>query len=245
MTELAITVFAASLLGSLHCVGMCGGFVAFYSADVSLGRARNSAWRAHAAYSLGRLAAYVLIGVAAGAFGAAFNLAGRASGIAHLSAVVSGTLIIGWGGLRLAQQSGARGLHAAAPRWFNAGLGRVLARARRWPSSARAGVLGVSSALLPCGWLYGFAVSAVGAASVGRGAVVMTAFWLGTVPALLGVGFGMRRFARWFGPHLGWLMPAMLIVLGVLTIAQRSGFGLDAGLWSVEPAASSGHRCHP
>ena len=31
MTGLLLTVFAASLVGSLHCVGMCGPFVAFYS----------------------------------------------------------------------------------------------------------------------------------------------------------------------------------------------------------------------
>ena len=42
MTALLVTVLAASLVGSLHCVGMCGPFVAFYSgADGSSGVRRE------------------------------------------------------------------------------------------------------------------------------------------------------------------------------------------------------------
>ena len=41
MTALALTVLGASLLGSLHCAGMCGGFVAFYAAAPARRRARR------------------------------------------------------------------------------------------------------------------------------------------------------------------------------------------------------------
>ena len=43
MITLLVTVLVASLVGSLHCVGMCGPFVAFYSgADVSSGAHRHT-----------------------------------------------------------------------------------------------------------------------------------------------------------------------------------------------------------
>ena len=238
MTELIVTVVVASLLGSLHCVGMCGGFVAFYASDHGGPVSGRSQWAAHAAYNLGRLATYVTLGAVAGSIGAALNLAGEASGLAHLAAVVCGALIITWGALMLAQHAGARWARMPVPIWLNALFGRWLSAARGWPPFARAGVLGVSSALLPCGWLYGFAVSAAGTGSAASGATIMAAFWLGTVPALLGVGLGMRQMARALGPRLGLVMPTMLIVMGILTVAQRGGFSMGA-----PSAVAAAHAC--
>lgn len=66
------------------------------------------------------------------------------------------------------------------------------------------------------------------------GAAVMTAFWLGTLPAMLSVGFGVQRVARIVGPRLGLLMPCMLIALGLVTVAQRGAIS------SIPPTA---HTC--
>ncbi len=226
MNELMLTVAVASFLGSLHCVGMCGGFVAFYASndrwDHRAGVDPHAAlWGAHAAYNLGRLAAYLGLGAAAGALGAALNLAGNAAGISRLAAVVCGGLIVLWGATMLATAAGYRPAQLALPSWLNAGLGRVLVRLRQAPAAVRAGVLGVSSALLPCGWLYAFAGTAAGTGSPDLGAAVMFAFWMGTVPAMLSLGLGVHRLGRWVGPRLGVLMPATLIVIGILTVVQR------------------------
>ena len=45
-------MLVASLLGSAHCAGMCGGFVCFYSGGTGATRATL---RAHAPYNGGRL----------------------------------------------------------------------------------------------------------------------------------------------------------------------------------------------
>ena len=233
--ELFLTVVTASLLGSLHCVGMCGGFVAFYStAD-----GKEARWTGHLAYNLGRLLAYVALGATAGALGAALNLAGEASGLGRVAAVVCGTIIIGWGLLLLFQAAGMPWARVAAPVWLNRTLGRVLVRLRQWPTAARAGALGVSSALLPCGWLYGFAVTAAGTGSAETGALVMAAFWMGTVPAMLGTGLGAQRLAGLLGPRLGLLMPLTLVLVGALTVAQRSFIP------HVAHAMAAGHGCAP
>src|SRR5690606_18807129 len=62
-------------------------------------------------------------------------------------------------------------------------------------SLGRAALLGVSTGLLPCGWLYAFALSAAATGSARDGALVMAAFWLGSVPALVGVGAIVARLS--------------------------------------------------
>ncbi|MCB9646549.1 MAG: sulfite exporter TauE/SafE family protein [Deltaproteobacteria bacterium] len=216
--ELLATVFAGSLLGSLHCVGMCGGFVAFYAGSWGPGAGRRPLLP-HVAYNLGRLSTYLLLGAVAGALGAAVNLAGSASGLQQAAAVVSGVLILLWGGALLLQATTR--LRLPTPRWLDDLLGKVLPSLRAKPPVVRGLILGMSSTLLPCGWLYGFAVTAAGTGTALGGAALMGAFWLGTVPALVGTGLGIQKVARWVGPKLPVLMPAMLLVLGLVTITQR------------------------
>jgi sulfite exporter TauE/SafE len=216
--EVLATVFVGSLLGSLHCVGMCGGLVAFYAGSDGA-RAAQRPLLPHLAYNLGRLTAYLALGAVAGGVGAAVNLAGAAGGLREAAAMVAGGVIVLWGGALLLQATTRFKL--PTPRWLDRALGKVLPRLRAKPPVVRALVLGMSSALLPCGWLYGFAVTASGSGSALGGAVIMGAFWLGTVPALVGAGLGVQRLSRWVGPKLPVLMPAMLLVLGLLTITQR------------------------
>ena len=59
---------------------------------------------------------------------------------------------------------------------------RVNRLVRERPPVARALLLGLFSTLLPCGWLYAFAVLAAGTGGPWTGMLVMAAFWAGTVP---------------------------------------------------------------
>ena len=67
------TVLIASLLGSLHCVGMCGPFAMLAAAS---DQQRKSALFPAMAYSLGRLATYTIVGVIFGSLGMALNRIG-------------------------------------------------------------------------------------------------------------------------------------------------------------------------
>lgn len=243
MTEILTTVLVASLVGSLHCLGMCGGFVAFYAGAPSRGGS-SGRLAAHLAYNGGRLVTYVLLGAAAGALGQSLNLAGSLSGLREGAALVAGTLIVVWGGVLLLQAGGAHWATLPAPAWLSRSLSRVLPRLLDRPPVVRALVLGLSSTLLPCGWLYGFAATAAGSGDPARGALIMAVFWLGTLPALLGSGLGIRALARTLGPRLGVVMPALLIVVGLFTVASR-GLGpsledaLETALEPGEPGASA------
>ena len=212
---LLATVFMASLAGSLHCAGMCGGFVAFYS-----GGARGRGM-AHLAYSLGRLATYVMLGALFGALGAAVDQAGSWAGVQRTAAILAGVLMVVWGGYALLQA-----LDVRLPRFpVPAGVARFTSKAmgslRDKPPVLRAGLLGLLSTLLPCGWLYAFATLAGGTGSPWLGALVMAAFWAGTVPILLGFGLVLQRLSAPLRQRLPVVTASLLIVIGLLWLAGR------------------------
>jgi len=220
MTALLLTVVVASLVGSLHCVGMCGPFVAFYSgADGSAGARRLLS---HAAYSGGRLLTYAAFGLAAGAVGAALDVAGSLAGVQRIAGIVAGATMIMWGVLALLQLRGVRIFKHAS------GNGRIAHLFRRGfslvsgkPPLVRALVVGLLSGFLPCGWLWAFVVTAAGTGSALTGAAVMTAFWAGTVPALLAVGFGTQLVSAPLRRHVPALTAVLLVALGLVAILGR------------------------
>lgn len=220
MTALLTTIFVASLLGSLHCVGMCGCFVAFYAAgDGARGPARLAT---HGVYSAGRLLAYAALGAAAGGLGAVLDLAGALAGLQRTAAIVAGAAMILWGVIALLRLRGFRigGGTAASlgvARLIRGGLARVGGK----PPMVRAAVMGVLSGALPCGWLWAFLVTAAGTGGPLSGMAVMTAFWAGTVPALLAVGLGAQLAAAPLRRYAPSLTAALMVVLGILAIAMR------------------------
>jgi len=217
MIEVVGAVLGASLLGSPHCAGMCGGFVCFYS-----GQGAGSRWYSHLAYHGGRLLSYLGLGLGAGLFGTGLDRIGVAAGWTRPAALAAGTLMIVWGGVTLLR---TRGIRVPLPRLRALpGVSRVLVeRLRDHPPAVRALLLGLFTTLLPCGWLYAFVATAAGTGSVPAAMAVMGAFWLGTVPLLAGLGLASQRA---FGPlrrHLPAITAAALVIIGLLTITGRLG----------------------
>lgn len=240
---LALAVLLASLVGSPHCAGMCGGFVCFYAGGVggtgAMGQ-RAGGW-AHAAYNGGRLASYLTLGALAGAAGAGLDAAGRLAGLSRLAAVVAGALMVGWGATRLAAIAGMRLGLPGTPAALRGALGGLLRRASGRPPVARAAATGLLTTLLPCGWLYAFVVTAAGTGSAGGGALVMLAFWAGTLPMLVAVGVGARRLAGPFARRLPTASAVLVVALGLLSISGklRADVSLTA-LLRAAPAPAAG-----
>ena len=219
MTAILATVFVASLVGSLHCVGMCGGLVAFYSGtDDSRGALRLLI---HGIYSGGRLLAYSVLGLAAGFLGAVLDLAGSLAGFQRAAAIAAGIFMITWGVLALAQLGGVRVFrHVGSPgaaRWLSRGLSLTAGR----PPAVKAAAVGLLTGLLPCGWLWAFVVTAAGTGSPVKGVVVMAVFWAGTVPALLALGLGMQLLGTPLRRRIPAVTAVLLVLLGVLAVAVR------------------------
>jgi len=219
MIGTATGILAASLVGSVHCAGMCGGFVCFYTGAGSGTDA--AALRAHAMYNVGRLTSYLTLGAIAGAIGAGVSSLGTMAGVQHAAAMVAGALMIGWAISTIAAQRGVRRGALRAPESWQRALGRVLHAVREQPIATRAWLTGMLTTMLPCGWLYVFVATAGGSGSIRAGVLTMAVFWLGTVPALLAVGLGAQRL---FGPlrqRLPMLSATLVLVMGLLSISGR------------------------
>lgn len=161
----------AGLVGSPHCVGMCGGF----AMACGTGRDRGAAWHA------GRLTTYAVLGALAGAFGAAIP------GPGWIAAVLSAVLII-WFSLVLAGV-------VKEPSLRIPGVTRLATRAASSEGTGWRFVFGTATGLLPCGLVYAALAIPVAAGSPLTGALAMAAFGAGTIPALAAVTLGARSLA--------------------------------------------------
>ena len=236
-----LSVLVASLVGSLHCVGMCGGLVGFYATAERDGSAR---WAPHLGYHLTRLLAYATLGAAAGQLGSGLDAVGSSLGIGRLGLFVALLTLVarglptllGWGSReRLARLQRRSRRDAVLPRLQRA-FAALAQRASQRPPLWRASALGLSSALLPCGWLYAFVLLAAGTGSAGSGALLLVAFWSGTVPALLGLGVGLQRLAAPLRARLPRLSAALVAAACVVNLASR---------WPAASAADSSGALAP
>ena len=200
MTLLA-GVFLASLLGSVHCGAMCGAFAC-------LAGTRGTGGGPF--YHGGRLLAYLTLGVTAGVVGAGLDTTGVMTGIQRSAALVTSIALVLWGLVQL--RAALRPKQFTAATQWGGVLGTWLTRTNGWDPRARALAIGGITGLLPCGWLWAFVATAMGTGGPLRGAAVMAVFWSGTIPMLVGVTAGARRF----GPlaRVRWpIASASLVVL--------------------------------
>ncbi|MCC7271682.1 MAG: sulfite exporter TauE/SafE family protein [Alphaproteobacteria bacterium] len=223
---LAAVMFLTGLLGGVtHCAAMCGPFVlaqvsaGLEGAGPEYGTIRRLAGAALLPYHLGRFTTYVLLGALGGA------LSGRAvvgTGSPWLTAgllAVAALAFIAWSVEPFARLRLRTGWTARAASRFAGPLAPLLGR----PTGARSYTLGVVLGLLPCGLLYGALAAAAGSGSALVGGVAMAAFVVGTVPALVGVGYAGSLFGRRWAAWAHIAAPAIMLAnaVALLWLAWR------------------------
>jgi len=219
MIALLSAILLASLLGSTHCAGMCGAFVAF---AVSPGTgAAPSRLALNVSYNLGRLATYLTLGTLAGTLGAAIDLGGSIVGVQRAAGVLAG-FIMAVAGLSALVRAASMPIPrlpvpAALIRLSSAAHSRVF----DLPPLARAAAVGTLTTLLPCGWLYAFVIAAAGTGSSLGGAGAMLAFWVGTLPILAAIGLGAQALTGSLRPHLPVLTSLLLVGAGAWSMFGR------------------------
>jgi hypothetical protein len=162
----ALGALTAGASGSLHCALMCGPL-----ACAGGGGSRSAAL----AWHLGRLGSYSLLGAALGAFG----LGALHTALSGLTPVLTWVMALG---LVLSAFDLSRFLRPLpGVRTVSAW---VFERSAAFAPPLRAGAIGAVTPLLPCGLVYGMALSALASGSAWRGGLVMFAFALGALPAL-------------------------------------------------------------
>ncbi|MEQ8843692.1 MAG: sulfite exporter TauE/SafE family protein [Phycisphaerales bacterium] len=211
-------VLLASLAGSPHCAGMCGVFVAM-ACGFDKSKPKTHA-RLQLAYHGGRLVGYASLGALAGMLGGAINLGADAVGLQHAAAILAATTMLAVGAVWLLREAGLRMPHMPTPPAIRNAFRAGIARADRFGPTGRALAMGLLTTLLPCGWLWAFALIAAGTASPLWGAAVMATFWIGTVPILAAVGLGAGAIRARFGPRVRTVAALAMIAIATITVLR-------------------------
>ena len=211
-----LTIITIAFLGSFgHCIGMCGGIVlAYTSTKVDDSFSKSKQTFAHLSYSFGRITTYTLMGAMFGFLGSVVTFNHIANGILLLVAgffmLFAGLSILGKVRfLNLLEYSTTKSS------WYQKAF-RKLIHSKTLGSFY---LLGLLNGLLPCGFVYFFAVTAASTASMFWGGVVMFIFGLSTLPALFSLGFFASIFSKTsFRDIMIKLASLAVIGYGLLTI---------------------------
>jgi len=210
-----LLMFLLGFMGSLHCIGMCGGLVT----AVSMSQA-NIWWAGLFIYQFGRVTTYALLGLLVGFSGVALTTFGGDL-LQRILAITAGTLMIIFA-LNLAGwlPDPLRRFSTWASR--KSGLAKL---ARRASEHARAGswyALGLANGLLPCGLVYAALSLALAAGNAQTATLMMAAFGLGTIPAMMFVPSILHRMTPVVRNNSMRVAAVMIIAMGLVTMFRSS-----------------------
>lgn len=199
---LALGILSTSFLGSWHCAAMCGPIACLMGERKSL-----------LTYHLGRLTAYVSLGVLAGSVGQLF-LDSQYTWLRTVSAILFAVILL------------SMGLRLINPRWTDKvlpkvdphGLMKVFRQLRKFHLNQSGFVVGVLTGLLPCGWLYTYATAAVALQSPVMGGALMFLFWVGGLPSLSVLPSMIQRGLRQIPMRHQRIAGSILIVASVYSV---------------------------
>jgi sulfite exporter TauE/SafE len=216
MIELPL-VFVAGILGTAHCLGMCGPFALMIGGG-------SQTWSGAAArqtsYTAGRVFTYAVLGAAAGYCGSRLEtmLPGFVN-IPAILAIVAGVLLV-WQGLQAAGWIPALSSRIGTPCLASGLFSHFL----RQPGSTGVFLAGVFTGLLPCGLLYGMLALATSTHSLTLGATTMVVFGLGTAPAMILAGLSGRLVRLATRRRLFAVAAWCLILTGFVSVARGVSF---------------------
>ena len=211
-----LTIISIAFLGSFgHCIGMCGGIVMAYSTiKIEPQSSKVSKTIAHLLYSFGRVFTYTILGALFGALGGVVLFSNNANGIllivAGVAMVLAGLSLMGKiKFLTLIEHS------FSSSSLYKHSFKKVL----NSKSNVSFFLLGMLNGLLPCGFVYFFAITAASTADPLYGAFVMFIFGLSTIPAMFSVGFlASLATATSFRNMMMSLSSVAVLLYGVFTI---------------------------
>ena len=188
-----VTIITIAFLGSFgHCVGMCGGIVIAYSSTkIRSEWSKKLQAMVHLLYSFGRITTYTILGALFGLVGGVVTFDNLTSGILLL--VTGSTMVL-------------IGLSLMGKIKFLTTIEHSCSKSPLYQSTFKSLIgsdslmsfylLGMLNGLLPCGFVYVFAITAASTGSPIWGAFVMFIFGLSTIPALFSLGFFVGLFKK-------------------------------------------------
>jgi sulfite exporter TauE/SafE len=231
-----LSALLLGLLGSLHCVGMCGPIAFMLPVDRSNTFKKVSQI---SVYHLGRLLAYSLIGLVFGLLGKSFSLFGFQQ---QLSITIGVLMII----LVLIPYKTLGKYNLSQP--LNKLISKVksgLGAALKKKTADTFITIGFLNGFLPCGLVYMAVFGAVATGSILEGSAYMVLFGLGTIPLMTTAIYFGKFLNSSIKQRIQKAIPVFVVLIGVLFILR--GLGLGIPYISPAPAvdmATSAIECH-
>lgn len=234
--EAIISGLTLGLVGSFHCMGMCGPL----SLALPLQHKANFTKSFYLLfYQFGRITTYA-------AFGLLFGLAGRSiyiQGYQQWFSIVLGAIVLLLVFLYFLHRYSfhvpfLKGYYSRVQQL----IGSLFQKANN-PSGFF--VMGMANGLLPCGMVYVALITTLSFSTVGESVGFMSMFGAGTLPAMMMVGLAGQFIRPSIKTAMQKVIPFFVLLVGVLLVLR----GLDLGIPFVSPAlpAASGNAvvCHP
>ncbi|MBT8267560.1 MAG: sulfite exporter TauE/SafE family protein [Bacteroidia bacterium] len=230
------TGFILGLLGSLHCVGMCGPIAFMLPVDRS-----NSVKKLGqiTTYHLGRLLAYSLIGICFGLIGKGLYIFGLQQ---KLSILIGAIMVL----VVILPQKTFNQFKVSKPLFrFISKLKSKLGKALKKKTADTFLTIGFLNGFLPCGLVYMAVFGSLAMGSALEGGFYMMLFGLGTVPLMTTAIYIGKFINAAVKQRIQKLIPVFVIIIGALFILR----GLGLGIPYISPApiveiASSQMECH-
>jgi sulfite exporter TauE/SafE len=211
------TAFLFGLMGSLHCIGMCGPIAFMLPLD------RNKVGLRYfqlGLYHLGRTFSYGLIGLVFGLVGKGLYLFGFQQKLSVvlgilmiLSVLIPSRYLKGWGITR------------PLYRWIaklQSSLGLQLKK--RTPDTFL--TIGLLNGFLPCGLVYMALIGAMESAAATQGALYMIAFGFGTLPLMSAAALFAKFVKGKWAKRIRKIIPILVVLIGLLFILRGLGLGI-------------------
>lgn len=216
MFELALAAFTIGVLGSFHCIGMCGPLA------LSLPLKNNSLFSKFTGtllYNIGRIVTYSLIGIIAGSIGQGFSLMGFQQALSIAAGLIIIVLVI----LPSIFPKHFKGNNVAGK--FFAATRKVFGQLFFKKNQSALFAIGFLNGLLPCGMVYLALAGAIATGSIVKAVVFMAAFGAGTLPIMWGIAFWGNYISINTRQRIRRLYPYMMMIMACLLILR--GMGLD------------------
>lgn len=205
------------LLGSIHCLGMCGpiAFALPVHQRSFIGRLMGNL-----TYQFGRVAGYALIGLLFGFLGKALMLSGLQQRLSLVAGVFMLVVVVFPRIFR--KQTGFSKFIYRNTAKLKQLLGTYLKR----QSFQALFVVGFLNAFLPCGLVYFALIGALATGSLGDSALYMAFFGMGTLPMMLSTMFAKDFMKLSFRNTIQRALPYMLALMGILFVLRGLGLGI-------------------
>lgn len=237
MSPEILAAFLVGLVGSLHCIGMCGPIaIALPVSDSN----NLSFFTGRILYNLGRVVTYSFLGAILGLLGGKIALAGAQ----QVVSIILGAIIIT--AVLLPQKyKNYFAQHPITQRFAQPLKENIGVLFRKGTFSAMF-LIGILNGFLPCGLVYVALAGAVASGDAISGAAVMILFGLGTVPAMFAATIFGKFINVGIRTKIRKAVPVLAILLGVIFILRGMNLGIPylSPKLPAQAEISSEMECH-